>query len=61
MEFVVVLFFGMVIPPGWVEGTNLPASRTACEKLMASIPTDARYREHLYCIVKVDGNAKYSL
>jgi hypothetical protein len=61
MEFIVVLFFGIVIPSGWVEGINLPASRTACEKLMASIPTDARYREHLHCIVKVDGNANYSL
>jgi hypothetical protein len=61
MEFIVVLFFGIVIPSGWVEGINLPASQTACEKLTASIPTDARYREHLHCIVKVGGNANYSL
>jgi hypothetical protein len=61
MEFIVVLFFGIVIPSGWVEGINLPASQTACERLTASIPTDARYREHLHCIVKVDGNANYSL
>jgi hypothetical protein len=53
-------YFSASSPSGWVEGINLPASQTACEKLTASIPTDARYREHLHCIVKVDGNANYS-
>jgi hypothetical protein len=53
----VMLFAGLVIPPGWGDGlTHSRASKVECAKLIEKLPAYARGAAK--CIFKIDPNAK---